>query len=97
MSKKLVVFAPGLVVSQDRSTPACVYLHSIGFKTTARYYALNILEELDSPNEVRVEFMTQCYVTILSMNVMQSLHVYSIMLTEDQELCISLDLPVKKR
>ena len=91
---------------QDRSTPACshthtlntcVYLHSIGFKTTARYYALNILEELDSPNEVRVEFMTQCYVTILSMNVMQSPHVYSTMLTEDQELCISLDLPVKKR
>lgn len=74
-----------------------LYLHSIGFKTTARYYALNILEELDSPNEVRVEFMTQCYVTILSMNVMQSLHVYSTMLTEDQELCISLDLPVRKR
>lgn len=53
-----------------------LYLHSIGFKTTARYYALNILEELDSPNEVRVEFMTQRYITILSMTSTTCLQYY---------------------
>ena len=55
-------------------------IHSfIGFKTNARYYALNILEELDSVDEVGI-----------GINILQLFMLYSTMLIENLACCISL-------